>query len=1078
MNENNKNIVDSLSEFLNVVSVIQSQAAAVENISGASKTLNNIIKNINKFPNNLGTFDSDVVKNTLNNISSAVRMLNSTNSDINKALKDSIFNPKFFDNSIFKETERFANPSLIESIKNLAAQNGQTVDVNTFEKEKVNLYIENFLTTMKYTNQVFTAVKSFLNMCNSMKDVDVNNTGVDNVTSIFKKSLMSIKLIVGYISNIMEDPIMANILDYIGKFQSEVNAYEGREAELMYLQEKMSRGKLDEDDSKRLNDHYKSKPTNIFECLTTLYGSVLEILKSINQFNKIEPANPAKLLWNLQISVWNLNIVIRKIPEILSLIDKESLIDIAIKMSPKTIETVNGTTATRAGDTTVQNTATTRNVLEQMSPFDLIKHIFDMIEGLNNIKVVNPIKVWLAINMLSLTFKMIRKGFKTIISQIVLLDTDLTNTLKTSKESTDSIKSIFDNIKSIIDNVLYIAKWCLIATPAMIPATLFILALKGFINLSLSLLQFKEDAINKSKENSGIFSNIVDILKSICQVMLLAIALSVIGVVAMPALVTSTLFIGLLVIFIKAVNVLVKNINAREVLNIQLTFKEISNIIKNIVIIAASVIILALVAIVATPALLISIVFVLLLTSFVVVLNLLLKVINIKAKDIFTLVILGLFISLLIVVSYMVLKLSEIGSKINWLGLLASVGAILLVSIIAIAIGFAASTIFPILGVSILGMLGVIALVGLLTLTAVLLKELQEFTLDKQALNDTITTIFDTVRNIISNIFKPDDTKEEKSNKTWFGGLMEQVGGKFSALKSISEAILTIPFLLSALISIGCLYLIANLLSKISEIQISEDIDTKISEIIGTAKHISEIITRPVKQASGENGEETKLDKFKNFVGNTGLGRRIGVAVEIMKNIGSTGILASIIPNIMMLSTVVDLIKSINELVVPSDINNKVTSIIEATKLVSDQVGESSNIQSIDEDKVKVFGKYVDDSVKYFKHINKLDVSKIKSLNEMYDKMGQFMDKLQDAPIGEIADALVNKISPALSDINNNLDKQSNPTQQTTQQPVVQQVPQNTQQVQQVDYTSILENIEDLLSNIKQKLNNNPQIAF
>lgn len=1074
MNENNKNIVDSLSEFLNVVSVIQSQAAAVENISGASKTLNNIIKNINKFPNNLGTFDSDVVKNTLNNISDVVKMLHSTNSDINKALKDSIFNPKFFDDSIFKETERFVNPSLIESIKNLAVQNGQTVDVNTFEKEKVNLYVENFLTTMKYTNQVFTAVKSFLNMCNSMKDVDVNNTGVDNVTSIFKKSLMSIKLIVGYISNIMEDPIMKNTLDYIAKFQIESNIYKSRESELTYLKNIMAKKSLSKKQSEKLNEYYSTKPTNIFECLTSLYGSILEILKSINQFGKIEPTNPVKLLWSLTMSVQNLNIVIQKIPEILNLIDRQSLVDIAVKLSPKNIETVNSTNATRAGDTTVQNTATTKTVLEQMSPFDLIKHIFDMIEGLNNIKVVNPVKVWLAINMLSLTFKMIRKGFRTILGQIE----DLPETLKTSKESTDSIKIIFDNIKSIIDNVLYIAKWSLIAIPAMIPATIFILVLKGFIILSLSLLQFKEDAIKQSKENSGIFSNIVDILKSICQVMLLAIALSVIGVVAMPALVISTLFIGLLVIFIKAVNVLVKNINAREVLNIQLTFKEISNIIKNIVIIATSAIILSLVAIIATPALLISIVFVLLLTGFVVALNLLLKVINIKAKDIFTLVILGLFIGLLIVVSYIVLKLSEIGSKINWLGLLSATGAILLVSLIAIAIGFAASTIFPILGVSILGMLGVIALVGLLTLTAVLLKELQEFTLDKQALNDTITTIFDTVRNIISNIFKPDDTKEEKSNKTWFSSLMEQVGGKFSALKSISEAILTIPFLLSALISIGCLYLIANLLSKISEIQISEDINTKINEIIGTAKSIGEIITRPVKQTSGENGEETKLDKFKNFVGNTGLGRRIGVAVEIMKNIGSTGILASIIPNIMMLSTVVDLIKSINELVVPSDINNKVTSIIEAAKLVSDQVSQSSNIQSIDEDKVKVFGKYVDDSVKYFKHINKLDVSKIKSLNEMYDKMGQFMDKLQDAPIGEIADALVNKISPALSDINNNLDKQSNPAQQATQQQVVQQVPQNTQQVQQVDYTSILENIEDLLSNIKQKLNNNPQIAF
>jgi hypothetical protein len=277
--------------------------------------------------------------------------------------------------------------------------------------------------------------------------------------------------------------------------------------------------------------------------------------------------------------------------------------------------------------------------------------------------------------------------------------------------------------------------------------------------------------------------------------------------------------------------------------------------------------------------------------------------------------------------------------------------------------------------------------------------------------------------------------------------------------------------------TVGAVFVVAKLLNSISTMEYN-DPKAKLETIIGTAKSIGEIITRPVKQTSGENGEETKWDKVKNFVGNTGIGRMIGGAVEIMKNIGSTGIIASILPNIMMLSTVVDLIKSINELVVPSDISTKVSSIIEAAKLVSDQVGESSNVQSIDENKVKVFGKYVDDSVKYFKGINDLKVENVKSLADMYIKMGEFMDKLQDAPISEIADALVNKISPALSDINNNLDKQSNPTQQTEQQQVVQQAPQNTQQVQQVDYTSILENIEDLLSNIKQKLNNNPQIAF
>ena len=657
------------------------------------------------------------------------------------------------------------------------------------------------------------------------------------------------------------------------------------------------------------------------------------------------------------------------------------------------------------------------------------------------------------------------------------------------------MKKYFEVLSNVIDSLIlvsskmrvlgFISRWI---NQAIKRSIKYIIKLSILVKLITTLFSVK-DAVKLKITEIGIKSlyNIIDTLSSIS---LSIIKLGIVSLLAKPFFKSIQLYLLMLRKLVKSVTKVFDRIGLIAMIKTDVKSRILRSIFKHLIALAIESVLLAAASIIATPALLLDIVFVLTLTLFIKVLQIMLGIAKIKLKDIFTLIVLGLFISILVVVSYMVLKLSEIGSKINWLGLLASIGAILLVSLIAIAVGFAASTIFPILGISILGMLGVIILVGLLTLTAVLLKELQKFVLDKKALNDNITIIFDTVKNIISNIFKPNDTKEEKSDKTWFGSLMDHVGGRFSALKSISEAILTIPFLLSALISIGCLFLIANLLSKISEIQISEDINTKINEIIGTAKSISEIITRPVKQATGENGEETKWDRFKNFVGNTGIGRMIGSAVEIMKNIGSTGVLASILPNIMMLSTVVDLIKSINELTIPSDVNNKVTSIIEAAKLVSDQVGESSNIQSIDKDKVKVFGKYVDDSVKYFKHINKLDVSKIKSLNEMYDKMGQFMDKLQDAPISEIADALVNKISPALSDINNNLDKQSNPTQQTTQQPVAQQVTQttqqpvaqqvtqNTQQIQQVDYTSILENIEDLLSNIKQKLNNNPQMVF
>jgi hypothetical protein len=152
--------------------------------------------------------------------------------------------------------------------------------------------------------------------------------------------------------------------------------------------------------------------------------------------------------------------------------------------------------------------------------------------------------------------------------------------------------------------------------------------------------------------------------------------------------------------------------------------------------------------------------------------------------------------------------------------------------------------------------------------------------------------------------------------------------------------------------------------------------------------------------------------------------------------------------------------------------------------IVSNKDGE---IATVDENKVKQYGKFVDYSESHIKTINKLDVSKVKSLGDMYEKMGQFMETLQDAPINDIADALVNKISPALSDINTSLNKkpaqttQTTPTNstnntsntQTTQTTSNNPVDSN-QPVKQIDYSSMLENIEGLLEQIKKKLSVQP----
>jgi hypothetical protein len=213
--------------------------------------------------------------------------------------------------------------------------------------------------------------------------------------------------------------------------------------------------------------------------------------------------------------------------------------------------------------------------------------------------------------------------------------------------------------------------------------------------------------------------------------------------------------------------------------------------------------------------------------------------------------------------------------------------------------------------------------------------------------------------------------------------------------------------------------------------------------------------------------------------------------MSVVENLAGAGVLASVLPCILSLNTVVSLLDSVNKLKFdPANTKTKVNDIIDVAKSIGVIVSnKDGGIATIDENKVKQYGKFVDYSESYIRTINKLDVSKVKSLGDMYEKMGQFMEKLQDAPINDIADALVNKISPALSDINTSLNKKPTQTNQiaqtttpTTTPVVTQTTPNNqvnsNQPIKQIDYSGMLENIEDLLEQIKKKLNSQPQPAF
>ena len=382
--------------------------------------------------------------------------------------------------------------------------------------------------------------------------------------------------------------------------------------------------------------------------------------------------------------------------------------------------------------------------------------------------------------------------------------------------------------------------------------------------------------------------------------------------------------------------------------------------------------------------------------------------------------------------------------------------------------------------------------VALISFIAGKLNDLQQLTLNRDAIMTNVGVVLDVSKNITNVLFdKPVNTGEgegSEDNKSMIESLINFIGGPFKMLSGLLEAIVAVPILLTTILSVGMIYVIAKMLTKIVEIELDGvAIRKKINDIVFTAQSISDMVFGNYEEETPKQPSTEEKSKWTQFIdGAKEVGGKVwnatgGALLDAAGNLISGGVLGSLMPSLMSLNVVVDLIKGVQELEFDStSTTNKINEIIRITKTISSSVSSGTgSIASIDEDKVEIFEDYVDSSIKYFKNINKLDVDKIKSIGDMYDKMGQFMEKLNNAPINDIADALVNKISPALSSIdesiggNKNNKKSNNSTIVTTQA-----TDQSTKTSKQIDYTGMLENIEDLLEQIKKKLNSQPQPAF
>ena len=323
--------------------------------------------------------------------------------------------------------------------------------------------------------------------------------------------------------------------------------------------------------------------------------------------------------------------------------------------------------------------------------------------------------------------------------------------------------------------------------------------------------------------------------------------------------------------------------------------------------------------------------------------------------------------------------------------------------------------------------------IGLLFIIATLLKAITTITLNVGVWNPTSTETDGTILGNISaiiNIVGLINHHMTQPSVDENGNPVEQDRGLLGTIISwispelgnIVSSLLNFTTLVFTLMNVGCIYLIAKILTSIGKLEVDEGtIIGKVDNIISIVQHISDKLLHKESTPNPTSTSDEKESWWKkglNKVKSIG-----GAVIGVAENLLSAGILASSLPNVLMLGQIVDVINAIKDLEVNEEsISTKVDSIINIVNTISTKVSQNSKIDSIDEDKVESFGDFTDSNIKLYKGINDLKTDKVTSLTQLYAQMTEFMNSIKDLDLDKITDALVNKISPALQDINETLD--------------------------------------------------------
>ena len=311
--------------------------------------------------------------------------------------------------------------------------------------------------------------------------------------------------------------------------------------------------------------------------------------------------------------------------------------------------------------------------------------------------------------------------------------------------------------------------------------------------------------------------------------------------------------------------------------------------------------------------------------------------------------------------------------------------------------------------------------VAMILFIATTLRILQELELDKDLISKNVGTVFETADQIIMSVFnsgKEEEKQPEKKDKPWYVSLFDWVcdfGKSFlGGLGRIAGLLVSIPYLVLILTSVGLVWSIVSILNQIATFKLtSTAISTKVGDIIKVANSVIDaIFNNDIKVSKIDPRDNFKLQKVLNTIKTftdqiQKLPKDIQGTVEIIKNLK---LMRSVNHNALYLLSYIQ----------KQDFDyNKITRSLDLLERFNEV---TKDFIDVDDDDVKRSKEITDNYIKFIDKVNGVNLENLKTTERLFENMAKFSESI-NGNFDKLAEALNDKIAPLLEELKGLMEK-------------------------------------------------------